>query len=180
MPGREGGTDTIEQKGQCGLCVVKGEGRTGTLCQSFKSWEFVPGKKLSQPRGFSPNSSHNYKNNLYASAFPPQQSWLNKHKYVLKYKISCFEKKKINQRVRKNYRIVNVRLHTEWEVGWKHGVWSLFYLPSPQNKIYGILHNLYLNLKKTVTKHHKLKTSICIHVLLPHSCKITAHFNYSH
>lgn len=32
-------------------------------------------KKLSQPRRFSPNSSHNYQNNLYTSAFPPQQSF---------------------------------------------------------------------------------------------------------
>lgn len=67
---------------------------------------------LSQFRRLSPNSSHNYQNNLYASAFPPQQSWLNKHKHALRYKILIHRKRK---KV-KNNRILNVRFHVEkWE-----------------------------------------------------------------
>ena len=90
------GTDSAGQKSWRGLYVVRGA--EGTQAPLSKFWVLVTQdskkKSFSQPRGFSPNSSHNYKNNLYASAFPPQQRWLNKHKYVLRYTISCLGGKK--------------------------------------------------------------------------------------
>lgn len=69
---------------------------------------------------------------------------------------------------------------------WKNGkggkMWTVchsFYLPSSSNKIYMILNNVYLN-HKINTKYQKLKSNICLHQLLQHSLKTTAHFNYTH
>lgn len=99
-----------EQKGWGGSLFMEQDGRwdRGTLCQSLilESRHFASSKELSQFRRFSPNCSHNCQNNLYASAFPPQQSWLNKHKHDLRYKTLIHQKKK--KKVKKNSRILNV------------------------------------------------------------------------
>lgn len=71
-------------------------------------------KKLSQPRRLSPNSSHDYQNNLYASAFPPQQSSGSANTNMSWDTRSRFTNIKINQpKLKKNYRIVYVRFHIE-------------------------------------------------------------------
>lgn len=43
-----------------------------------------------------------------------------------------------------------------------------------------ILNNVYLNRKIKATKYQKLKSNVCLHQLLQHSLKTTAHFNYTH
>lgn len=95
-----------EQKGWGGSLCTQQDGRwdRGTLCQSLflESRHFASSKELSQFRRFSPNCSHNYQNNLYASAFPPQQSWLNKHKHDFRYKILIHQKKKRKEKSEKD------------------------------------------------------------------------------
>lgn len=83
----------------------------------------------------------------------------------------------------KNNRILNVRFHVEkWEGKKKCGQFVILitYLPSSPNKIYMILNNVYLNRKIKATKYQKLKSNVCLHQLLQHSLKTTAHFNYTH